>query len=74
MLYFPSEMLSKYVLSVYHQADACLCAKHVHILQTELLSKMKLLKETVRAKTAIHTAQVFVSVLVTAIMSCYVIS
>ncbi|XP_070843425.1 cilia- and flagella-associated protein 206 [Chaetodon trifascialis] len=40
-------------------ADACLCAKHVEILQTELLSLMKLLKETVKSKAAVPTAKVF---------------
>ncbi|XP_063758825.1 cilia- and flagella-associated protein 206 isoform X2 [Eleginops maclovinus] len=40
-------------------ADACLCAKHVEMLQTALSSQMKLLKETVQAKTAVPTANVF---------------
>ncbi|KAM7394945.1 hypothetical protein PAMA_006605 [Pampus argenteus] len=41
-------------------ADACLCAKHVDILQTELSSHMKLLKETVKSKmSAVPTAKVF---------------
>ncbi|XP_034447322.1 cilia- and flagella-associated protein 206 isoform X2 [Hippoglossus hippoglossus] len=40
-------------------ADACLCAKHVEFLQTELSSQMKLLKETVQSKTAVPTANVF---------------
>ncbi|XP_060931407.1 cilia- and flagella-associated protein 206 isoform X2 [Limanda limanda] len=40
-------------------ADACLCAKRVEFLQTELLSQMKLLKETVQSKTAVPTANVF---------------
>ncbi|XP_029281353.1 cilia- and flagella-associated protein 206 isoform X2 [Cottoperca gobio] len=40
-------------------ADACLCAKHVEILQTALSSQMKLLKETVQSKTAVPTAKVF---------------
>ncbi|XP_037606565.1 cilia- and flagella-associated protein 206 [Sebastes umbrosus] len=40
-------------------ADACLCAKHVEILQTEFSSQMKLLKETVQSKTAVATAKVF---------------
>ncbi|XP_041815147.1 cilia- and flagella-associated protein 206 [Chelmon rostratus] len=40
-------------------ADACLCAKNVEILQTELLSHIKLLKETVKSKTAVPTAKVF---------------
>lgn len=68
MFNFLSEIFSKYVFSFYHQADACLCANHVDILQTELLSQIKLLKETVKSKTAVPTAKVFVSVLVTAIM------
>lgn len=44
-----------------HQADALVCGKRVEILQGELSSKMKMLQETVRGKTAVHTAQVFVS-------------
>ncbi|KAM9338822.1 cilia- and flagella-associated protein 206 [Symphorus nematophorus] len=40
-------------------ADACLCGKHAEILQTELSSQMKLLKETVKSKTAVPTAKVF---------------
>ncbi|XP_047429103.1 cilia- and flagella-associated protein 206 isoform X2 [Mugil cephalus] len=39
--------------------DACLCAKHVEVLQTEFLSQMKLLKETIKSKTALPTASVF---------------
>ncbi|XP_053193110.1 cilia- and flagella-associated protein 206 [Scomber japonicus] len=41
------------------QADARLCAKHVDILQTELSSHMKLLKETVKSKSAVPTTKVF---------------
>lgn len=48
------------------QADALACAKRIDILQGELSSKMKVLRETVRGKAAVHTAQVFVSVWVTA--------
>ncbi len=59
---------NKYVFSLHHQADACLCAKHTEILQTELSSQMKLVKETVKSKTAVPTTKVFVSVLVTTIM------
>ncbi|XP_034755802.1 cilia- and flagella-associated protein 206 [Etheostoma cragini] len=40
-------------------ADACVCAKHVESLQTELSSQLKLLKETVQSKTAVPTARVF---------------
>ncbi|XP_075869127.1 cilia- and flagella-associated protein 206 [Nelusetta ayraudi] len=40
-------------------ADALVCTKRVDILQGELSSKMKVLRETVRGKTAVHTAQVF---------------
>ncbi|XP_068564404.1 cilia- and flagella-associated protein 206 [Cebidichthys violaceus] len=40
-------------------SDAGLCAKHVEVLQTELSSQMKLLKETVRSQTAVLTAKVF---------------
>ncbi|KAL7387741.1 hypothetical protein ABVT39_000076 [Epinephelus coioides] len=40
-------------------ADACLCAKHVEILQDEFSSQIKLLKQTVQSKTAVHAAQVF---------------
>ncbi|XP_026173970.1 cilia- and flagella-associated protein 206 isoform X2 [Mastacembelus armatus] len=39
--------------------DACLCAKHVEILQTELSSQIKLLKEIVQLKAAVPTAKVF---------------
>lgn len=38
-----------------------MCTKRVDILQGELSAKMKVLRETVRGKTAVHTAQVFVS-------------
>lgn len=48
------------------QADALVCAKRIDILQGELSSKMKVLRETVRGKAAVHTAHVFVSVCVTA--------
>ncbi|XP_023144521.2 cilia- and flagella-associated protein 206 isoform X2 [Amphiprion ocellaris] len=40
-------------------ADADLCTKHIEILQTELSSQMKLLKETVQPKMAVPTATVF---------------
>ncbi|XP_044185959.1 cilia- and flagella-associated protein 206 [Thunnus albacares] len=40
-------------------ADACLCAKHVDVLQTELSSQMKRLKETVKSKSAVPTTKVF---------------
>ncbi|XP_042359814.1 cilia- and flagella-associated protein 206 [Plectropomus leopardus] len=40
-------------------ADARSCAKHVEILQTELSSQLRLLKETVQSKTAVPTAKVF---------------
>uniref|UniRef100_A0A3Q1FE53 Cilia- and flagella-associated protein 206 n=1 Tax=Acanthochromis polyacanthus TaxID=80966 RepID=A0A3Q1FE53_9TELE len=40
-------------------ADADLCTKHIEMLQTELSSKMKLLKETMQSKTAVPTATVF---------------
>uniref|UniRef100_A0A8C4DWF3 Cilia- and flagella-associated protein 206 n=1 Tax=Dicentrarchus labrax TaxID=13489 RepID=A0A8C4DWF3_DICLA len=40
-------------------ADAGLCAKHVEILQTELSSQIKLLRETVKSKTAVPAAKVF---------------
>ncbi|XP_034554899.1 cilia- and flagella-associated protein 206 isoform X1 [Notolabrus celidotus] len=40
-------------------ADARLCAKHLEILQTEFSSHVKLLKETVKSKTAVPTATVF---------------
>lgn len=58
------------VFSIYHQADACLCAKNVEILQTELLSHIKLLKETVKSKTAVPTAKVFVSIELITFNSC----
>ncbi|KAE8278031.1 Cilia- and flagella-associated protein 206 [Larimichthys crocea] len=40
-------------------ADASSCGEHAEILQTEFSSQMKLLKETVKAKTAVPTAKVF---------------
>ncbi|XP_038582408.1 cilia- and flagella-associated protein 206 [Micropterus salmoides] len=40
-------------------ADACSCAEHIDILQTELSAQIKLLKETVKSKTAVPTAKVF---------------
>ncbi|XP_041661850.1 cilia- and flagella-associated protein 206 [Cheilinus undulatus] len=40
-------------------ADACLCAKNVEILQSELSSNIKLLKETMKSKTAVPTKVVF---------------
>lgn len=42
------------------QADLITCAKQVEALQTDLVSRMKVLKATVHAKTAVPTAQVFV--------------
>ena len=50
------------VFSFQIQADAGLCAQHVESLQTELSSQMKLLRETFQSKTAVPTADVFVSV------------
>ncbi|XP_062406850.1 cilia- and flagella-associated protein 206 [Sardina pilchardus] len=40
-------------------ADAILCAKQVEALQTDLMTRLSLLKATVHAKTAVPTAQVF---------------
>ncbi|KAI3364124.1 hypothetical protein L3Q82_010802 [Scortum barcoo] len=40
-------------------ADACLCVKHIEILQTELSSQIKLVNETVKSKTAVPTIKVF---------------
>lgn len=62
-----------HVLSGCHQTDAHLCTRHMDVLQTELSSEMKLLKETVKAKRAVHTAQVFVSVPITASLSCFLL-
>ncbi|XP_008275457.1 cilia- and flagella-associated protein 206 [Stegastes partitus] len=39
--------------------DAGSCSKHIDILQTELSSQMKQLKDTVQSKTAVPTARVF---------------
>ncbi|CAG5950343.1 unnamed protein product, partial [Menidia menidia] len=39
--------------------DACLCAKHVEILQTELSSQLKRLRETIKPQTAVPTAAVY---------------
>uniref|UniRef100_A0A3Q3FNE2 Cilia- and flagella-associated protein 206 n=1 Tax=Kryptolebias marmoratus TaxID=37003 RepID=A0A3Q3FNE2_KRYMA len=41
------------------QTDVCLCTKHVDILQMELFSQLKLLRETVQSKTAVPSASVF---------------
>ncbi|XP_030578170.1 cilia- and flagella-associated protein 206 isoform X2 [Archocentrus centrarchus] len=41
------------------QADAYFCAKRVEILQREVSSQMKLLKEAMQAKMAVPTAKVF---------------
>ncbi|XP_029984140.1 cilia- and flagella-associated protein 206-like [Sphaeramia orbicularis] len=41
------------------QADACVCAQSVELLQTELSSQMKLLKQTLQSKSAVPTATVF---------------
>ncbi|KAM8831965.1 cilia- and flagella-associated protein 206 [Spinachia spinachia] len=40
-------------------SDARACAEHVEILQAELSSHLKLLRETVQSKTAVPTANVF---------------
>ncbi|XP_070705854.1 cilia- and flagella-associated protein 206 [Pempheris klunzingeri] len=40
-------------------ADACLCVSHVEILKSELTSQLKLLKDTVKLKSAVPTAKVF---------------
>lgn len=40
-------------------ADAILCAKQVDALQSELTTRLRLLRATVHAKTAVPTAQVF---------------
>uniref|UniRef100_A0A3Q0R613 Cilia- and flagella-associated protein 206 n=1 Tax=Amphilophus citrinellus TaxID=61819 RepID=A0A3Q0R613_AMPCI len=50
------------------QADAYFCAKRVEILQREVSSQMKLLKEAMQAKMAVPTAKVFVSVLMAVLM------
>lgn len=52
------------MFSVSHQADAQVCTKHVEVLQTELSSHVKLLKETMEMKKAVLTAKVFVIVFV----------
>uniref|UniRef100_A0A7N9AUK6 Cilia- and flagella-associated protein 206 n=1 Tax=Mastacembelus armatus TaxID=205130 RepID=A0A7N9AUK6_9TELE len=52
------EVFLKLLLLIKKQ-DACLCAKHVEILQTELSSQIKLLKEIVQLKAAVPTAKVF---------------
>lgn len=56
----------------HHKADACVCAKTVETLQSELLSQVKLLKDTVRSKTAVPTAKVFVSLTIT-VLCCAII-
>lgn len=49
---------------LHHKADACYCAKNAEILQTELSSQVKLLKDIVQSKTAVPTAKVFVSIMI----------
>ena len=44
------------------QRDILTCAEHLDQLEQEFHSKMEALKETVQAKTAVPTAQVYVSV------------
>ncbi|KAM4521587.1 cilia- and flagella-associated protein 206 isoform 2-T2 [Odontesthes bonariensis] len=39
--------------------DACLCVKHVEILQTELSSQLKMLKDTIKPQTAVPTATIY---------------
>ncbi|KAK2856608.1 hypothetical protein Q5P01_005343 [Channa striata] len=41
------------------QTDACLCAKNVEILKTELSAQLKQLKETVQSRKAVPTGKVF---------------
>lgn len=55
----------KLVLSAYLQSNAHLCASCMGDLQAKLLAQTNLLKESVKAKRAVHTAQVFVSVHIT---------
>lgn len=49
------------VLSVFHQSSARLCATHMGELQMEFSAQMNLLRDRVKAKRAVHTAHVFVS-------------
>ena len=43
------------------QHDILLCAEHLDSLEGEFRTQMDLLKETVQSKTAVPTAQVYVS-------------
>ena len=43
------------------QRDILLCTEHLDQLEQEFQSKMETLRETVQAKTAVPTAQVYVS-------------
>lgn len=49
------------LLSVFQQSSARLCAMHMGELQTEFSAQMNLLRDRVKAKRAVHTAHVFVS-------------
>lgn len=53
------------VLSVFHQSSARLCAAHMGKLQMEFSAQMNLLRDRVKAKRAVHTAHVFVSLYMT---------
>lgn len=44
-----------------HQADIILCAKEVTRLQSDLVTRMTLLRETVHTNTTVPTSHVFVS-------------
>lgn len=47
--------------SCLHQADIILCAKEVTRLQSDLVTRMTLLRETVHTNSTVPTSQVFVS-------------
>lgn len=53
------------VLSVFHQSSARQCAAHMGELQMEFSVQMNLLRDRVKAKRAVHTANVFVSLYTT---------
>lgn len=55
----------KSVCSAYPQSNAHQCASSTGDLRAKLLAQTNLLKESVRAKRAVHTAQVFVSASIT---------
>ena len=59
MLYYDSQY--DYIFVQCLQRDILLCAEHLDQLEQNFKSQMNNLRETVQAKTAVPTAQVYVS-------------